>query len=753
MPPKFSSAIYELFILDVTLWDDFTCLDLSQCTLNKTVLHVAATYLKSETATCLRFFLSLGSKACKWCGKHLKMTLTPTGESEEEEHGNLFFQLVLELLDFSVACFSTVSRSSLLEDDKLSDTFESYMLEKLNLVKELITEMQRTLFASELLKASQSVLDAAIKLCRVSALAVNWDACNDKDQNTEFSKILHVTNITKYTIETLCDLGVFAANSGGSLVAILNLSWKGVVSLLQLGKGTLAGKVNVAGIISSLISLVNQSFKLAAESWCSLEEITSVSEAKRAFLPDKWMEHKGFKFWIGSLVVKIPTPCGKGTASALRWQPLFSSEHVVDQVYSMVTGNERPDLSMLMLAALLVEGFQISSLSSNLKKIASERIIRDYLHFVEKVSENSMTSCFSDVFGIEVFILSGALQSLQVEASKIGAQTLKFVVFVIQSYRQSTNSSIRMHYCRLLSNALHIVSYAKHLYGSGEVEEVIFELQKTFINEPAAMDAELHKCKSGLTFFMSGLASMKMAESDGNAKSMAIWDLYRMLLKERHWALVHLSTSSFSNFAARTTCNQLWRFVPQNAALAFDPESGTDAKEERFMTELKVFIEKETALITAKASSEQIRLAINEARALEKVLQKNRKASLRLELENAGEFLPNKRRKLPDGVSQGMELLESGLKLVRDGFSKWKQQNHEIHFEDISAHFVSLEAAISHLAGLAKRDEITQFHTAIIKSPPGWSLNQKQTMLEYYKAGKMRAVPERLLSSMNLQQS
>jgi hypothetical protein len=65
-----------------------------------------------------------------------------------------------------------------------------------------------------------------------------------------------------------------------------------------------------------------------------------------------------------------------------------------------------------------------------------------------------------------------------------------------------------------------------------------------------------------------------------------------MLLKERHWALAHLSMTAFWYFSARTSCNELWRFVPPDAALLFDLESGVDVNDERFMSEFKVFFEK-----------------------------------------------------------------------------------------------------------------------------------------------------------------
>jgi hypothetical protein len=45
-----------------TFWEDFTCLDISQCLLNKSILSVAAKYVDSGLSGCLVQFLVLGTK-------------------------------------------------------------------------------------------------------------------------------------------------------------------------------------------------------------------------------------------------------------------------------------------------------------------------------------------------------------------------------------------------------------------------------------------------------------------------------------------------------------------------------------------------------------------------------------------------------------------------------------------------------------------------------------------------------------------
>lgn len=146
-----------------------------------------------------------------------------------------------------------------------------------------------------MVEVTQAVIDAIIRLCKLYSEAVKWelsDANPERDESyMDFeaaNNVNHVREIAKCTTEKLCELGILAANGGGSLIIILNKSWKGVVALLQFGKGALAVKVNVADIIIALLSLVNESLRCAAKSWSSLKVAISVIEARRTFVPVKF---------------------------------------------------------------------------------------------------------------------------------------------------------------------------------------------------------------------------------------------------------------------------------------------------------------------------------------------------------------------------------------------------------------------------------------------------------------------------------
>lgn len=293
-------------------------------------------------------------------------------------------------------------------------------------------------------------------------------------------------------------------------------------------------------------------------------------------------------------------------------------------------------------------------------------------------------------------------------------KTLKLLVAVINKYRNS-EGKMKDYYRKLLSETLGIISVMNHLYESDEMERVIIELKNLFISEPAVSDAGLFQCKPNLTVFMAGLGHIELAENDDCPKSLAVWELYHMLLRERHWAFVHLAIKAFGYFASRTSCNQLWRFLPQDAALSFDIDSGKEANVERFMSELKGFLEKDTAHLALTPSSDQVELLAREAKLLHENVEKKMKiepeAMICEPTEVDDEVHANKKRKLPEGIGKGVQLLQSGLKIIGDGLSLW-QQNHvetaELH-DKFLTHVASLEDVIGHLVSLSGCEQVTGF--------------------------------------------
>lgn len=966
----------------VTYWETFTCLDVTQCMLNRSILQVALKNIDFNLPSCLLQTLTLGVKASIWSGKHLQMTLLSTEESQEDEHSSVFYQLLLEILRFSASAFSALLKFTDISNKELMDNVEIFTIEVLNLTKDSISEAKKIQsFGSEILKAAHTVIDVVVKLCKVRSELINWEACDEKQ--SRFDKPIHVVhaiNITKYTIEKLSQIGVLAANDGGSLVNILSISWKGVVSLLQIGGGHLT-EVNIANIVVSLLVLIAEPLKCAAEVWSSsLNETISVTEAKRIFVPVKfylinavkicslyphqtytvyreithciltitsfwvlannenllknasaviaelleettldlvlsllisdklkleqklevveWLfvnedSHSGLdcptlaacnftlvsKIFLSScedisrsrvlilgrvvlfinflkyslkldedvkvaitqklnwfldvlveedvyscmLVLQLPSLSGSGKTAELVWQPMFTlllqafktfmivissstawrelqsfllenffhphflcleivmqcwcfvlqyaetqmanniisklcsllkllgssdsvflphssfrkltrsfcllltccEKSVVEEVFMSIVGDRRSHLSQILCLALFIEGFSLDLLSDELRKTFIQTIISDYFDFIDNFNEASLTACSSGLFGIPVFILSASLQSslqsIKERLPEIDARAIKFLVSISSNYKSTVDKEIKDHSLRLFGEILVIISYLEHLYKSNDIEQAIIQIENIFITEPPVL---LYKCKPHLAQFLTGLVHMEFSESDdGDAKSRAAWELFHLILTERHWAFTHLALTAFGYFAANTTCCQLWRFLPPDAALSYDIISGTETTKERFYAELREFLNKQNALLTVAPSPEQLELLRREGFMLKQMIHnisvnaERRDGCESMEIDDKNQLnsmevddmnQTNKKRKLPAGISKGVELLKNGLKIIGDGLSEWQLnqfETNELHVK-YSAQFSRLEDAITHFEELAGSGEV-----------------------------------------------
>ncbi|KAG9447692.1 hypothetical protein H6P81_013820 [Aristolochia fimbriata] len=392
------------------------------------------------------------------------------------------------------------------------------------------------------------------------------------------------------------------------------------------------------------------------------------------------------------------------------------SQFLVDHFYNSVACDGKSQLSSIMLAALFMEGFPINLLSDDLRKLAIQRVTTDFCVLVENdaITETSLSSSVSHG-GLAVCALSALLPSVQTSGFDIGvknfSRVLKFMLAVMHGYRSSNSSSYKEHYSKLLSQTLEIISNTKHLYASDNIVQVVLELKTLFSEGPSASDIWLHQCKPALASFLAGLSHMEIVESDDCMTTSAIWELYHLLLRERHWALVHLALSSFGYFAARTTCNQLWRFVPSDAALSLDTETGKEANEELFMTELKVFLEKERALVKVTLCDVELSFLSREGRRLNQAIEKL--ASCNMEVAEGKvvqidkENSVKKKRKLPGEVHEGVALLQRGVKVMSGALARWSQLNNgskALH-DELANGISSINGVVSHLAGLTDMDE------------------------------------------------
>ncbi|XP_026401038.1 uncharacterized protein LOC113296893 isoform X1 [Papaver somniferum] len=1013
-----TSELASLFERLTMLWEDSTCLDMPQCILNRSILHVAAKYVEVDVSGCLEQFVSFGIKASGWCGKHLNLILILIEESQEETGSSVYIQLIMDLLSFFVAAFSALTRSPIIERNVLV-LVERYISECLIVTKVSISEFKQRIqspTSSEVLKVTQLILDASVRLCRAYSQALNLDSyCDlvmrtvDEEQSSvereKLDNVNLVINLIKCTVDQLGELGLLAAVGDGSLVAILNVSWKGVVGLLQLGKGVLVSKINVSDIILKLISLATELLRCASESWSSSkacpEDITS-AEAKRIFypvkfyllnvvrisslyaseavkvyseiglfvlrisafgislsketsrlrapsealaqylepayvlllsnlldsaavkqdtvlrvldslFPDETFPSTSFDFeennmnlripgdeiftvngqampkarilllgrvalflnllkhspgiredtrlgysrklgWLfdsfieeeaysSILALHIPVLRCSGTVPQLTWQPMFSfilhalkifmivecssslgcweveyfllenflhphfilSEIITelccfivrhadieivneimdklcvlfkfvassseprlmkcdhplrkmarsicrilthtpkgttDRAYNYMINDRSPTLSSFMYMTLLTEGFPLHLLTNDLKKLAMERIVTAYVGYIEENKEklllvDNMSKSYSSSFllGEPVYAMSSALHCLDSQISNADyLKTLNFASSVVRGYRNAKTDSSKEDYCELLNQIIGIISSMKHLNACNQMKEFIVELHSLFVSTRGAGSAAvaslledgntsgcLYRCKPNLSLLMAGLGDIEIVESEDSKTSTALWELYHMLLREGHWAFSHLAITGFGHFAAHTSCNQLWRFVPQEAALSFDIETGNEKDEDRFMFELKAFLEKEVALLVIEPCTvEQLAMLLKEGLVLKEAvrrivlcnIEREEDTKIMMEIDNAdtgGEKLAStKKRKLlslPDEIGEGMALLQRGLKFMGDGLALWQQQQQHIstmnHHEQFLVHFSQLEDVITSLIGLA----------------------------------------------------
>ncbi|KAI3973023.1 hypothetical protein MKX01_019681 [Papaver californicum] len=1014
-----TSELASLFEHLTMLWEDSTCLEMPQCILNRSILHVATKYVEVDVSGCLEQFVSFAIKASEWCGKHLKLILISIEESLEETGSSMYIQLIMDLLSFFVATLSALTRSPIIERNVLV-LVEKYISECLSVTKVSISEFKRiqSPTSSEVLKVTQLTLDASVKLCKTYSQALNLDSyCDlvirieDAEQRSmgreKLDNVNLVIDLITCTVNRLGELGLLAAVGGGSLVTILNVSWKGVVGLLQLGKRFLVSKINVSDIIMKLISLATESLRCASKSWISSkvsEEDIIPTEAKRIFLPVKFyllnavrisslypseavkvyseigvfvlsisafgislsketsrlrapsealaeylepasmllistlldsvevkqdtvlqildslfpdesfpstsfdseenntslrnpvdeiftdgqampkarilmlgrvalflnlLKHSpsvredtrlGFSRKLGwlfdslmeedayssILALHIPVLHGSGTVPQLTWKPMFSftlhalkifmivecssslgcweviyfllenilhphfilSEIIVelwcfvvrhadieivneiidklcmlfkfiassskprqtkydhplrkmarsisrilthtpdgttDRAYNYIINDigidRSPALSSFMYTTLLTEGFPLQLLTNDLKKLAMQRIITAYVGYTEENKEKlllvdnmSKSSSASFLLGEPVYAASSILHCLHSQISNADyLKTLNFASSVVRGYKSAKTDSSKEDFCELLNQIIGIISSMKHLNACNQMKEVIVELHSLFVCTGGAGSAAvdslledgntsgLYRCKPNLCLLMAGLGDIEIVESEDSKTSTALWELSHMLLRERHWAFSHLAIAGFGHFAAHTSCNQLWRFVPQDAALSFDIETGNEKDEDRFMFELKAFLEKEVALLVIEPCTiEQLAMLVKEGLVLKETVRKiiscnterEEDTEIMMEIDNAdsgGEKLAStKKRKLlslPDEIGEGMALLQRGLKFMGDGLALWQQQQLHIssknHQEQFLVHFSQLEDAITSLIGLA----------------------------------------------------
>ncbi|RCV46584.1 hypothetical protein SETIT_9G542800v2 [Setaria italica] len=389
----------------------------------------------------------------------------------------------------------------------------------------------------------------------------------------------------------------------------------------------------------------------------------------------------------------------------------YASSATVDQVYTCVLNDENSSKSSILHLALLMEGFPFDSLSGGIKELAVKKMFTSFAGYLENYSKNhraiNAPPSSWGVIGFPVHALASVLQRCEIKDvgivdEKSIAAMFKFTISLINMYGTAPDS-VKDHLAKHISSMLDIISNTRHLCAFSEMEKLTLQLHTLFLSTSDNSNAVLSQCKPSMASFMAILGHLNVTEDDANELCSAMWDLYHLLLKERHWALIHLVMGSFGYFAARTSFTQLWKFVPGDAALSYNASTGTSIEENGFMLELRAYLQKEAALHTDRWSEEQLRFLVSEGRSLKKLVEAYSEITVVSEPEKVviTKDASTRKRKVPDGICEGMLLLQNGLKVMRGAFDEADSAELKDRF---AAHLSRLEDAVSQIATLS--DEI-----------------------------------------------
>uniref|UniRef100_A0A0E0GGN8 Uncharacterized protein n=1 Tax=Oryza nivara TaxID=4536 RepID=A0A0E0GGN8_ORYNI len=372
----------------------------------------------------------------------------------------------------------------------------------------------------------------------------------------------------------------------------------------------------------------------------------------------------------------------------------YASSATIDQIYTML--NDSSSKSSILYLALLMEGFPFDSLSRGVKEHAVKTLFTSFAGYLQN-------------------------QNYFKNHGEINLPTSSSLGIIGTSPDSSKNLLVKH-----ISSILVIITHMRHLCAFSELEKLTLELHTLFMSSFDNSNTAISQCKPSMASFMAILGHLNTTEDDANPLCSAMWDLFHFLLRERHWALIHLAMGSFGYFAARTSFAQLWKFVPVDAALSYTC-TGVDIDEDGFMSELKAFLQKEVALRDDKWSEEQICSLVSEGRMLKKLVESCLEIPLVPEPEKVSitNYVKTKKRKMPDGICEGMPenvsvtndvetkkrkmpdricegmmLVQNGLKIMRSALSETDLAELKDRF---AVHLSRLEDAVSHLASFSDK--------------------------------------------------
>lgn len=253
---------------------------------------------------------------------------------------------------------------------------------------------------------------------------------------------------------------------------------------------------------------------------------------------------------------------------------------------------------------------------------------------------------------------------------EIEVQYLQEIALIAQDLLSKTvQEAARLAICRnaeIVSHALQLIPHVQHLLDPLYLQTLLPKLYDCCVVPSRGTTSK--ELKQALPEFLANLSDIVMTEEEENPAMRALWGLFHLVLKETHWALVHMGLASFSHYAANTSCQELWRFVPHDAALARKAR-GDDVTGDVFMSALKSFIEKEGAENSLAPSDEEVQLLRSEGALLHKFTDNG--VSRRIENVDLDEMEIDSVIKDSAEVNLTLDMICRGTAVLKDILPSW----------------------------------------------------------------------------------
>ncbi|BFI25790.1 hypothetical protein MPTK2_1g24360 [Marchantia polymorpha subsp. ruderalis] len=332
------------------------------------------------------------------------------------------------------------------------------------------------------------------------------------------------------------------------------------------------------------------------------------------------------------------------------------------------------EITATLATLLLEEGYSVTLLNYGSRKASFNRLLScciaggkglvDSLK-QEEINFSKFSAQKHALTSLQLLLCESAFRGEEIEV-----QYLQEIALIAQDLLSKTvQEAARLAICRnaeIVSHALQLIPHVQHLLDPLYLQTLLPKLYDCCVVPSRGTTSK--ELKQALPEFLANLSDIVMTEEEENPAMRALWGLFHLVLKETHWALVHMGLASFSHYAANTSCQELWRFVPHDAALARKAR-GDDVTGDVFMSALKSFIEKEGAENSLAPSDEEVQLLRSEGALLHKFTDNG--VSRRIENVDLDEMEIDSVIKDSAEVNLTLDMICRGTAVLKDILPSW----------------------------------------------------------------------------------